>query len=630
MSMPIQTNPVPTNPARAAGEEASRLYNAGRLVEAERICRELLQRNPKDAGAMHLLGLILVKKGATAQALGALQQAVALAPNNPVICGNFGGVLLSAGHTADAEKYIGRAIELQPDFADALCNMGNLLRLKGDLAGAEAAYRKALAIEPNMAAGHNNLGLIYYMRGKKADAVASYRAAIAIDPTFPEAFNNLGNALGDLEQDEEAIASLMHAVKLRPTFAEAHSNLAKMLMRKDETERARAHLMQALNLLPDFAGAYHNLGSLYRSEGAFAEAEGCFRKSIALDPAQLMSYAGVTGARKMLPKDRPMLEQLEQLVRATPDRIDEEYSHLHFALGKAYDDLGEYAPAFAHYRIANDLERDRLVQRFDRGHFEAHIGRMIEQFTPEFFARHRSEGNPSELPVMILGMMRSGTSLVEQILSSHPQIHGAGELIFWANDDRRLRTDLQDPPQGALADTSARYLAHLRGYSADALRITDKMPHNFLHLGLIHMAFPNARIIHCRRNPVDTCLSIYFQNFPALHPYAYDLGDLAVFYEQYDRFMQHWRKVIPPTAMLEVQYEELVADQEGGSRRMIEFCGLEWDERCLAFQDNQRVVRTASSWQVRQPLYRTSVARWQKYEPYLGPLARLLDAPAGG
>ncbi len=629
MSMSTQTNPVPANAARAAGEEASRLYHGGRLADAERICRELLQRSPKDAGAMHLLGLILVKKGNTGQALGALQQAVALAPNNPVFCGNFGGVLFTAGHLADAEKNIRHAIELQPRFADALCNLGNILRVKGDLAEAEASYRKALAIEPGMAAGHNNLGLIFYMRGRKADAVASYRTAIAIDPSFPEAFNNLGNALGDLEQGDEAIESLVQALKLRPTFAEAHSNLAKMLMRKDETERARAHLMQALNLQPDFAGAYHNLGSLYRSEGAFAEAEGCFRKSIALDPAQLMSYAGVTGARKMLPKDRPMIEHLEQIVRDAGGRTDEEFSHLHFALGKAYDDLGEYASAFAHYRIANDLERDRLAQRFDRGRFEAHIGNMIQRFTPDFFARHRNAGNPSELPVLIVGMMRSGTSLTEQILSSHPQIHGAGELFFWANDDRCLRTDVQDPAPGALADTSARYLAHLREYSADALRITDKMPHNFLHLGLIHMAFPNAKIIHCRRNPVDTCLSIYFQNFPALHPYAYDLGDLAVFYEQYERFMQHWRKVLPPTTMLEVQYEDLVADQEGGSRRMIEFCGLEWDERCLAFQDNQRVVRTASSWQVRQPLYRTSVARWQKYDPYIGPLARLLEAPAG-
>ncbi len=627
MSMSTQT--TPTNPARAAGEEASRLYNLGRLTDAERICNDLLQRDPNDAGAAHLLGLVLLKKGNTAKALGMLQRAVSLAPRNAVFCGNFGGVLLTAGHMADAEKYIGRAIELQPHFADALCNMGNLLRSKGDLAGAEASYRKALAIEPDMAAGHNNLGLIFYMLGRKVDAVASYRRAIALDPSFPEAFNNLGNALGDLEQDDEAIESLKHAVKLRPTFAEAHSNLAKMLMRKDETERARAHLMQAVSLQPDFAGAYHNLGTLYRSEGAFVEAEGCFRKSIALDPAQLMSYAGVTGARKMLPKDRPMIEHLEQIVRDAGGRTDEEFSHLHFALGKAYDDMGEYASAFAHYRIANDLERDRLTERFDRGHFEAHIGNMIQRFTPDFFARHREAGNPSELPVLILGMMRSGTSLVEQILSSHPQIHGAGELIFWANDDRRLRADLQDPPAAALADTATRYLAHLREYSADASRITDKMPHNFLHLGLIHMAFPNARIIHCRRNPVDTCLSIYFQNFPALHPYAYDLDDLAVLYTQYDRFMQHWRTVIPPTTMLEVQYEDLVADQEGGSRRMIEFCGLDWDERCLAFQDNQRVVRTASSWQVRQPLYRTSVARWQKYEPYIGPLARLLDAPAG-
>lgn len=625
--MSEQTKLVQAPSAHSAGAEASRLYHQGRNAEAERICHEQLRRDPRDAGAAHLLGLVLLKKGNREQALGMLDRAATLAPHNATFNSNFGGVLFEAGHVVEAERYLARAIELQPNFADAQCNMGNVLRFKGDLAGAEAAYRKALALEPRMAAGHNNLGLIFYMLGRKVEAVASYREAIALNPAFAEAHNNLGNALCDLEQDDEGIANLTRAIALSPTFAEAHTNLAKVLLRKENLPLARAHLMQSLAIQPDMAGTYHNLGSLLRIEGAFAEAEGCFRKAVALDPSQFTAYASMTGTRKMLPSDRPLIAKLEQIARDGKARADSETVYVEFALGKAYDDLGEYASAFEHYRIGNDMVRDRLSRRFDRGHFEAHIDGMIERFTPEFFARHRNDGNPSELPVLILGMMRSGTSLVEQILSSHPQIHGAGEQMFWAVEDRRMRTDLQDPAPGALADTSSRYLAHLRTFSATAMRVTDKMPHNFLHLGLIHMAFPNARIIHCCRDPVDTCLSIYFQNFPALHPYAYDLEDLAVLCEQYERFMQHWRKVIPPAQLLQVQYEDLVADQEGGSRRMIEFCGLDWDDRCLAFQENRRIVRTASSWQVRQPLYRTSVARWQKYEPYLGPLARLRKPP---
>jgi len=619
---PDHTSGSASSPA-SASEEAWRLYNLGRHAPAMQIGSELLRRNPRNADAAHLLGLIHWAEGRRDQALGMLQGAATLAPDHPVICSNFGGILLSVGHFADAGKYLAHAIRLRPGFADAHCNMGNLLRVQGDPTGAEAAYRRALAIEPRMAPGHNNLGLIFYMAGRKEQAVASYRAAIAIDPTFPEAFNNLGNALGDLEQDDEAIQCLEEALRLRPKFAEAHSNLAKLLLRKERLAPARAHLMQALNLQPDFAGAYHNLGTLYRTEGAFPEAEGCFRKSVALDSTQYMSYAGITGTRKMKSADRPLIDRLEQILREAGNRNTDEISHLHFALGKAYDDLGEHAPAFAHYRIANDLEHERLPQKFEPALFKAHIDKLISRFTPEFFARYRNAGSSSDLPILIVGMMRSGTSLVEQILSSHPKIHGAGELIYWANEDRRLRTDLQDPSAETIAEVGNQYLALLRGLSTTALRVTDKMPHNFLHLGLIRLAFPNARIIHCRRNPIDTCLSIYFQNFPALHPYAYNLDDLAAFYQQYHRLMQHWRQLLPPASMLELQYEDLIADQEAGSRRMIEFCGLEWDERCLMFQDNQRVVRTASSWQVRQPMYRTSVARWQKYQAFIGPLARL-------
>ncbi len=623
-----QANPqTPTSPAATAptrSELASRLYEQGRLAEAEPLLRGLVAANPRDARSMQLLGLIAWKQGRQKEAVALLQQAAALAPDNPAVLSNLGAILYSLGSMAPAERALRRALELQPKFADALCNLGNVLRSKGDIAGAFAVSARAAEAAPDMAAAHNNLGIAHFMHGRMAEAVKCYRRALEIDPEFPEVHNNLGNALAELEQDDEAIEALQKAVKLNPGFAPAQSNLGKLLIRKERLTEARAHLMKALSLDPDFAGAYHNLGVLYAVEGAFAESEACCQKAIALDGGLYMAYAGIARSRKMTADDTPMIERLERMVEEKKSMPVDERSHLYFALGKAYDDLGSHAQAFARYRKGNDLERDRR-ERFNRAGLETQMTRLIERFTPEFFQRYRHAGNDSDQPILIVGMMRSGTSLVEQILASHPQAYGAGELIYWAHEDRRLRPELKEPDVADVADVATRYLEHLRGFSPDARRITDKMPHNFLHLGLVRLAFPNARIIHTRRNPVDTCLSIYFQNFPAPHPYAYDLHDMVEFYRLYRRIMRHWQSVIPADRMIEVDYEDMVADQEGQTRRLLEFCGLPWDDACLSFQDNKRIVRTASSWQVRQPMYRSSVARWKRYETFIGPLAALLE-----
>jgi Sulfotransferase family len=296
---------------------------------------------------------------------------------------------------------------------------------------------------------------------------------------------------------------------------------------------------------------------------------------------------------------------------------------LEYALGKACDDLKDYASAIGHFDAANRI--DKGVTSYDRTQQAARVEQLIERYTPEYFARHAALGVADPTPVFVLGMPRSGTTLVEQIVSSHPLVAGGGEREYWVRSGLAWEQSGADGlTEAVIHRLAADYLAELRRVAPHATRVTDKLPYNFLWIGLIHLALPNARIIHCRRHPVDTCLSIYFAHFARRANFGSDRGDLAWEYRQYERLMAHWRAVLSADRLLDVDYETLVADQEAGTRRLIEFSGLEWDDACLRPESNRRVVMTASSWQARQPVYRSSVARWRNYEKWLGELRELL------
>jgi hypothetical protein len=296
----------------------------------------------------------------------------------------------------------------------------------------------------------------------------------------------------------------------------------------------------------------------------------------------------------------------------------------HFALGKICDDQRDFATAFRHYDAANRLERRHA--RFDRAAHARAVDAAIKTFTTDFFASRAALGSASSRPVFIIGMPRSGTTLVEQILARHSRVFGAGELEFWMRQYARLGVSsivqLDRDRSSALA---AAYLAELEGLDASADFVTDKMPHNFLCLGLVHLVFPSARIVHCRRNPVDTCLSIYFQKFTRAHGYASDLDDLAFYYREYLRLMDHWRAVLPSAILHEVRYEDLVTHQEATSRALLAELEWTWEDRCLDFHSSDRRVATPSDWQVRQPIYRDSLDRWRRYAPYIAPLLPLAD-----
>ena len=393
---------------------------------------------------------------------------------------------------------------------------------------------------------------------------------------------------------------------LRGRAAQAERQLRDLVAREPST--AEAHLL---------------LGQLLDDAGRFDEAAASFEQVLALDPGSAAAYHGLVTSRRLTEADRPLVPRIEKQLAGLGGSVHQQMT-LHFAAGKALDDLQDYSRAIEHFDAANRI-RARLSP-FDRQDFTRQVDRLIASFTPEFFAHQAALGADDETPVLVLGMPRSGTTLVERIVSSHPAVAGGGELRFWR--DSRGRLAAADPARRAeqAGEVRREYLALLRGIGPEALRVTDKMPFNFLWIGLVHLLLPRARIIHCRRTPIDTCLSIYQTQFTDNWGFAGDRGDLVAYYRQYQRLMDHWRGVLPADRLLEIDYEEATARPDAAARRRCRFCGLEWDDACLRPDRNPDAVKTASKWQARQPIYRTSVERWRRYEPWIGELRQLLPA----
>ena len=402
---------------------------------------------------------------------------------------------------------------------------------------------------------------------------------------------------------------------------------AKLLLEQGKTAAAEKPIRQAIARNPQNSDAVCMFGAILMELGRFDEAAAAFDLGIALNRRQVAAYYELVHVKKLREADRPLVAQMEWMVKGS-GLADAERADLHLALGKAYDDLCQYDAA-----IRNFDEGNRLKHASDGSYaasrHAAQVDRIIATFDGKFLKRNASLGSGWDAPILIVGMPRSGTTLVEQIISSHPTVTGGGELGFWGERAASFAKDAEGRIDRAWLEKAARdYRALLGDISPTARRITDKWPPNFHFVGLIHAVFPRARFIHCRRHPVDTCLSIYFQNFARRIEFAYERGDLLACYRQYLRLMAHWRRVIPADRFLEVQYEDLVTDSEPFARKLIEFCGLDWDEACLHSERNRRPVRTASVWQARQPIYRTSVARWRCYEPWLGVLRELMNDAA--
>ncbi len=510
-----------------------------------------------------------------------------------------------------------------------LLTQGNAAFAADDFEQALLTFQQLVQLKPRSAEAHNNLGAALYKLERFAEAGESFRLAVKLKPDYPEALFNLAAVQHWQGYFAEAVKSTRQALKLRPGYLDARSLLGKTLAMQGRTRDARHHLEKVVAAAPRDMDSLLAMGQLAMMEGNFDDAARWYQR--ALDqPANARTptaLASLTGLRRMTAADAPWLERAQRM--ADGDLALTEEATLRFAIGKYYDDLGDFTRAFRSYQRANEISKQFAVE-FNHDERVRFVDNMIRDYSQAAVAAASGAGSDSERPVFVIGMPRSGTTLVEQIIASHPAAAGAGELDFWNFAGHRHTADVK---AGQLPEPTAKKLAHdylrlLKEHSAEATRVVDKAPLNTDYVGLIHSVLPRARFIYTRRNPVDTCLSCYFQAFTQALNFTMSLSDLEHYFRQHHRLVTHWRAVLPPGTLLEVPYEKLVADPAGWTRQMLDFIGLDWDDRCLQFQNTQRGVASASSWQVRQKIYATSVERWRHYEKFIGPLLdlRKLDA----
>jgi tetratricopeptide (TPR) repeat protein len=510
--------------------------------------------------------------------------------------------------------------------AKALHQAGTENLNQGAYDEALACFEQLLRFDPRDAFAHNGAGIALARLARFAEAEDHLRRAIGIRESLPEAHFNLAGVLLTTGRFREAEMPLRRALKLKPDFLEARVTMGGTLVLIGRLPEARDSYEKALRAAPSDPVAIVGLGKIDALEGRFAEAEAAFRRALEIEPDAHYALAALAGLRRMTPADSNWVKRAEQVAASGLARYDE--AALRFAIGKYYDDVGDFPQAFRSYQRGNELHR-MAATRYSKETHARYVDDLVRTYTGEALAHAREGMSDSDRPVLVVGMPRSGTSLVEQIIASHPTAHGAGELEFWTGVVHKREQAVRSamPGEAARHRLAREYLRVLDEHAPRASRIVDKAPMNADYLGLIHAVFPRARMIYLQRDPIDTCLSCYFQQFSAVLNFTMDLSDLADYYREHRRLIAHWRAALPPEVFLEVPYAELVTDQEKWIRRIIEFAGLPWDDRCLDFHKTARAVTTASSWQVRQKIYKTSVQRWRNYEKFIGPLRSLADLP---
>jgi tetratricopeptide (TPR) repeat protein len=610
------------------------LYANGRLSDAAAAQKRSLQLRPDYALAWFNLGLATQDGDDLEAAADSYRQAVRIDPNLAEAYNNLGMVLREMGNDAGALEQFDTALRIRPQYVQARRNLveaynalGVMEMERANPATAARHFRAALAATATHAVSRINLANALLALGELEEALHHGKIAVAQDPAVAAGHHNLGSILRRLNRVDEAQACYRKALAIEPEFVEALLGLASILRYQDHDEAERT-CRKALAIRPGSAQGHVLLADLLSSQGHFEQAEQELNEAIRLAPRMAEAWSAIPGLRKMSDRDADWLRQAEEL--ATSGLPPEQAAYLHFSLGKYHDDTKKYAQAFEQYRIANNLSK-RYTPRYEPAIEEQHVARIERDYDREWVCRQR-QGSPNSMrPIFIVGMPRSGTSLVEQILAAHPAVFGAGELAYWKSASVRFSPftangcELRPPDDTELAELGKQFLEQLAQRDSSAARAVDKMPANFQCLGLIHAALPHARIIHMQRNPVDTCLSIYFQHFESHHTYANDLENIAHWFRCYRRLMSHWKQALPKDALFHLSYETLVQDQEQSTRRLLEFIGLPWDAKCLDFQQNERTIGTASNWQARQKINLNSVERWRRYAPYLDQLMPLLD-----
>lgn len=607
---------------------------------------------------------LLRRRGLPAEAAAAARRAVRKDETRATAWHRLALVLIDAGELDEARRCLERAIALEPGSIDARNNLGIVLQRLGETLLARDQYRSALALDPSNAATHGNLASVLGELGEYGQALACAQRATELNPELvgPYVYAALAEAnlrrpdaalawldralslapqnvpvlvmraetLRQLDRAEEGVILLQEAIALQPGNGEASNALGLLFDAVEQDEQALSAFDRAIALLAQPAVAVANKAAVLLQLGRPDEALAALDRALTLDPALALGWYTRADTKNFVADD-PEIAAMEAALRDDPQRArrqskrdaDQHHLLLHYALGKAYLDTQEAERAFAHLDAGSQLKRATLS--YDADVTERRMASIAEAFPAALFARLKGSGEASGQPIFVLGMPRSGTTLIEQILASHPAVHGGGEL--W-HLDRLMREPGSagdgPPPADELQALGRRYLAMAAPPSGNALRVVDKMPSNFLYAGHIRLMLPRARIIHCRRDPVDTCFSCYSKLFTAGQEFSYDLVELGRYYRSYATLMAHWRSVLPPECLIEVDYEELVGDLDTEARRLIDFCSLPWDASCLRFHEGVRTIRSASMNQVRRPLYATSIGRWKPFSAQLRPLLAAL------
>jgi len=639
-------------------QQAATLLNNRQLSAAQKLYEQICTADNTNADAWMKLGIIHGIQNNHSKAAECLNKSLALNPNSPDNRLNLAHALLQLGHWEAAEEQCTRVIREKPAAVTAWSMLGRSHAERQQYEKAIEANRQALHLRPDLRQALVGLGFALYHLDRWEESLEHFRHALRIAPNLAQAHFGLGSSLLKMRNLQEALHHMSEAARLGPNHGEAHLGVGTVLSLMGRQQESVAHLRKAIQLQPNLSFAYITLAATLMTLSEPEEAQQLCNHVLAMEPDNIEAISLATTIDQHLGDIDKAHERLKPLIESGNRDVNVALAYsticsslgetatgvdymkhilrddrsitgtgrlnLHFNLGKLYDKQKDYKQAFEHYRRGNEIKH----AEFDPQQQTAETDTLIAIHTRALQDTLPRATQGSDRPVFIIGMPRSGTSLTEQILASHPDIFGAGELpnVIRISEWLNKATGQAGYPlfvphlaQQLVDDAAQQYLDHIATLSPDAARVVDKMPGNFMFIGLIELLFPNARIIHTRRNPLDTCLSCYFQNFSRSHPYSYDLANLGVFYRNYERTMQHWRDTIS-LPMLEVQYEDMIADQEAGSRRIVEFCGLEWDEQCMDFHKTERYVATASYDQVRQPIYKSSVSRWKNYEEYIGPL----------
>lgn len=610
---------------------ASEQHRAGQLDIAEALYRKVLEVAPDDPDALHLLGVIAYQRGDAQQAVALISRALRLTPHAAEAHANLGNAYQALGQAEVAAASCRRAIALRPDFAAAHAGLARALNDLHEPTAALDAARRAAELDPTLADAPVQMAAALSALERPVEAGTAYQQALRLNPDQPAVLARFGQVLSILGHNEAALICHRRALELRQNDAELHLALARSLMHQLDPSSAIEPLRRATELAPMSAEAWQRLGACLSLMGDFTAAGVALRRALALEPGNPEALRGLAAIDQ--PADDPADLVRLQAMLASADLPADQRIAAGFAAGERLDRLDRCDEAFQCFKVANALMRaQRLAKgaKFDAEALRAQVDEIIAHCTPAFFARAADWGAASELPVLIVGMPRSGTTLVEQILASHPAVASAGELLDLHATARAMMLAnaghaLADWDPAVARRFGERYLARLASTRNDAARVVDKMPDNVFVLGIAAALFPRMRVIFCHRDLRDVCLSCYFQYFVMGHEFANDLVDCAHYALQVERLMAYWQGTLR-LPMLSVRYEAVVADLEAEARRLVGFLGLPWDRACLTFHRTERPVLTASNWQVRQPLYTTAAGRWRRYAQHLGPFLDALHA----